>query len=109
MLQAGQTGQDPGCLPARPVPASGLDVPVQVRPVSRPVSWPPCDTLSDGSLGMLYVLEDWRGQGLARQLVRAMVQRAEARGDWPYIHIEEDNLPSKKLFNRYRPMHYRIS
>jgi acetyltransferase len=44
------------------------------------------------------VAEDWRGEGLARALLRALADEAQCRG-WPaaYADIRRDNLPALRL------------
>jgi predicted GNAT family N-acyltransferase len=37
--------------------------------------------LPDGHIGRMAVLKEWRGKGVGRALLRALMQRARARGD----------------------------
>jgi ribosomal protein S18 acetylase RimI-like enzyme len=62
----------------------------------NPVGW--MMTHDDGSVGMLHVLDDFRGRGYARMLAKAMSQRVVQKGREAYAHIEPSNEPSLKLF-----------
>ncbi|TCL65335.1 ribosomal protein S18 acetylase RimI-like enzyme [Hydrogenispora ethanolica] len=54
-------------------------------------------TQDDGAIGFLNVLQEYRCQGYGRQLLSAICQRLRQEGQLPFLHIEEDNLPSMKL------------
>lgn len=51
----------------------------------------------DGSMGMLYVDEPWRGRGIACSLEAFLINRLLELGQTPYCQIEADNLPSLRL------------
>jgi len=55
-------------------------------------------THDDGAIGFVYVLPEYRGQGIAKAIVIRIIQQLN-ENDLPiYCHIEEDNLASITLF-----------
>ncbi|KAK6328391.1 hypothetical protein J4Q44_G00003690 [Coregonus suidteri] len=62
----------------------------------QPIAWvliyPSC------AMGMLYTLQEHRGQGLAKALVSSMSRRLYAQGYPVYCFIEEENTLSYSLF-----------
>ena len=62
----------------------------------HPVAW--MMTHDDGSVGMLHVLDDFRGRGYAKMLVKAMSRQVVQKGREAYAHIEPSNEPSLRLF-----------
>jgi 8-oxo-dGTP diphosphatase len=62
----------------------------------QPVAW--VMTHDDGSVGMLHVLDKYRGRGYARLLVLAMSGEVRKKGRPVFAHIEPVNLPSLNLF-----------
>jgi ribosomal protein S18 acetylase RimI-like enzyme len=54
-------------------------------------------THADGSMAMLRVLEEYRGQGLARAITYALAKRVIARGLRPFLHIHRGNQASISL------------
>lgn len=52
---------------------------------------------SEGSMGLLYVEEDFRRQGIAESLEAYCVNRCLEKGWTPYGHVMEDNTASKQL------------
>ncbi len=55
---------------------------------------------SEGSLGMLYVFEEYRGMGLSKQMSRFMVNNQLRKGRLPYAHVFCDNTASLGLQRR---------
>ncbi len=51
----------------------------------------------EGSLGMLYVKEAYRGRGMAASLEAHAVNRMLERGWTPYAHVARENVASGKL------------
>lgn len=51
----------------------------------------------DGSMGMLYVDEAYRRQGLAVSLESWLINQLLKRGEIPYCHIGEGNVPALRL------------
>ncbi len=43
---------------------------------------------------------DWRGQGLAADLMRLVSQGIVARGETPFLHVLADNAPAVALYER---------
>ena len=66
-----------------------------VRRRGRPVAW--ALTHGDGSLGFLHVLEEYRGQGMARSIAAALCRRSVRAGIMPFLFIEKKNRPSLRL------------
>jgi 8-oxo-dGTP diphosphatase len=62
----------------------------------QPVAW--VMTHDDGSVGMLHVLNKYRGRGYARILVQAMSKEVRKKDRPVFAHIEPVNLPSLNLF-----------
>ena len=54
-------------------------------------------THDEGSMGMLHVRPQYRLQGLAEALERAMIARLLARGEIPFAHVTVGNAPSLAL------------
>lgn len=55
-------------------------------------------THDDGAIGFVYVLPEYRGQGLASAIVVSIIQQLKENNLPIYCHIEEDNLASITLF-----------
>lgn len=55
-------------------------------------------THDDGSIGMLQVVDGYRGRGYARMLVNAMAIKVRQKGRPVFAHIEQGNAPSLNLF-----------
>lgn len=55
---------------------------------------------SEGSLGMLYVFEEYRGMGLSKQMSRFMVNNQLKKGRLPYAQVFCDNVASLGLQRR---------
>ncbi len=53
---------------------------------------------ANGSIGMLHTMERFRGQGLARVVVSALVEAQFARGREVYCYIVEGNEASERVF-----------
>ena len=51
----------------------------------------------DGSMGLLYVEEDFRGMGLGQSLEAFQINRLKDLGFTPYAHIFSDNEVSIRL------------
>lgn len=56
-----------------------------------------CGIHADGGLGMLYVNEKYRMQGIGASLEAYVINRMLEKGWIPYAHIEESNGPSIRL------------
>ncbi len=52
---------------------------------------------ADGSMGLLYVAEEYRRQGIASSLESYMINRMLELGWTPYAHVLTDNIPSVRL------------
>jgi GNAT superfamily N-acetyltransferase len=52
---------------------------------------------SEGSMGMLHILEPYRGRGYAYMLESFLIGEKLKRGQIPYCHIIEDNVASYHL------------
>jgi len=53
---------------------------------------------ANGSIGMLHTMDHFRGQGLARVVVSALVEAQFARGREAYCYIVEGNEASERVF-----------
>jgi len=53
---------------------------------------------ANGSIGMLHTMDRFRGQGLARVVVSALVEAQFARGREAYCYIVEGNEASERVF-----------
>ena len=51
-------------------------------------------------MGMLYTKEKYRRQGWAKIIIRAAKEYVKTLGLVPYVHVEEDNLASGRLFEQ---------
>lgn len=51
----------------------------------------------DGSLGVMYTLEEYRKQGMAIKISRDLIKKVVKKGFQPYAHIVVENQPSRKL------------
>lgn len=65
----------------------------------------------DGAIGMLQVLDDYRGRGYAKLLMKTIVNRLIDCGRIPFAHIEEDNIASRNLctsigFEKFGMIHW---
>lgn len=54
-------------------------------------------THEEGSIGMLEVMPEFRGKGIGSELERYAINRAIAKGRYPYCQVKEDNEISMKL------------
>jgi 8-oxo-dGTP diphosphatase len=61
----------------------------------NPVAW--ALTHDDGAIGLLKVLEPFRGRGYALAVTGFLVERIREQGAVPFVHIEEDNVQSLGL------------
>lgn len=60
------------------------------------VAW--CIVYKNGSVGMLYTKEEFRGRGFARVAAASVSSRLASAGFQPYCHIVADNDASMRLF-----------
>ncbi|MCT4631508.1 MAG: GNAT family N-acetyltransferase [Firmicutes bacterium] len=65
----------------------------------------------DGAIGMLHVLEEYRGNGHARNLMESMIVKLRSENRIPFVHIESRNIASKNLckklgFTKYGYIHW---
>lgn len=51
----------------------------------------------DGSLGVMYTLEDYRKKGLALNVSKDLIKKVITKGYIPYVHIVVENTPSRNL------------
>jgi 8-oxo-dGTP diphosphatase len=63
-------------------------------------------THADGAMGILHVLDEYRGQGMARSITTALARRILKRGLKPFLYIVRKNVASTTLtesmgFKRY--------
>jgi len=63
-----------------------------VRRNGKLVAW--ALTHADGSMAILHVLEEYRGQGMARSITTALAQRIMKRGLMPFLYIVKRNKAS---------------
>jgi 8-oxo-dGTP diphosphatase len=54
-------------------------------------------THDDGSLGMIYVLDDYRRHGYAKDITISMVEKTRGIGRYPFVHIIKNNKKSLNL------------
>ncbi|MEO0108768.1 MAG: GNAT family N-acetyltransferase [candidate division WOR-3 bacterium] len=54
-------------------------------------------THSDGAMGILHVLEEYRGQGMARSITTALARRCIKAGIKPFLYIVKTNVASIRL------------
>ncbi len=54
-------------------------------------------THGDGSLGMMYVLDEYRRHGYAKDITSSMVKKTRELGRYPFVHIIENNNKSLGL------------
>ncbi|HEY7751028.1 MAG TPA: GNAT family N-acetyltransferase [Ignavibacteriaceae bacterium] len=57
-------------------------------------------THDDGAIGALHVVDEYRNQGFAAEIVINLSQRIRKEGSVPIAQIEEKNIPATKLFNK---------
>ncbi len=57
-------------------------------------------THDDGAIGTLHVLDDFRRQGFALDLLRFLSQEVRDAGRLPFAQIEEDNVKSLNLVSK---------
>lgn len=57
-------------------------------------------THDDGAIGFLYVMEAYRGRGIASKLIERVVEEHFKRNMIPFVHIEVENLPSLNLVQK---------
>lgn len=79
------------CLTRHPSAAAYVD--------GKAVCW--CLLHLEGSLGMLYTLQEFRRQGYALKVMTALTQMVIDAGNVPYAYIIEDNVASKSLATKY--------
>lgn len=84
-------GRDPGHVRRliRTLPGCGI------RRKGRLVAWGLLH--DDGSMGFLHVIEEYRGQGLARAVTTALARRVLRLGQTPFLYIVKTNTPSIRL------------
>ena len=70
----------------------------------KPVSW--VLTHEDNSIGMLYTLPHFRGNGFATAVTLDLCSRHIAAGITPHAYIVKGNVASKKLFGTFNCFHY---
>ena len=71
---------------------------VRERETGPPVGW--FIMQYNGSMGMLYVREEQRRQGLAQCLVHSLSDKLAKQG-WPlFVYVEDDNTASQAFFKR---------
>lgn len=75
-----------------------------IRHKDKLVAW--ALTHADGAMGMLHVLDEYRGQGLARAITTALARRCLRHGIRPFLYIVTKNKASISLtesmgFDRY--------
>lgn len=68
-------------------------------------------THDDGAMGFLHVLPEYRRNGFAADLTYELIRRLRAKGDIPFVHIEDTNTKSMNLackmgFIRDRLIHW---
>jgi ribosomal protein S18 acetylase RimI-like enzyme len=68
-------------------------------------------TQDDGSIGLLHVLDEYRGRGHAWDLTVDLITRLRERKRIPFVHVEETNTKSMSLalklgFRRDRRLHW---
>ena len=68
-------------------------------------------TQDDGSIGLLHVLDEYRGRGYAYDLTVDLIIRLRERKRIPFVHVEETNTKSMNLalklgFRRDRRLHW---
>lgn len=66
-----------------------------IRRDGKPAAW--AITHADGAMGILHVLDEYRGQGMARSITTALAERCEKAGLRPFLYIVEKNKASIKL------------
>lgn len=66
-----------------------------IRRNGRLVAWGL--THADGSMGMLHVLQEYRGQGMARSITTALAGAIIRQGRLPFLYILRRNRPSINL------------
>ncbi len=66
-----------------------------IRRDGRPVAWALIH--DDGSMGMLHVLEQFRGQGLARAITAHLARQVGKLGIQPFVYIVRTNRASISL------------
>jgi 8-oxo-dGTP diphosphatase len=57
-------------------------------------------THDDGAIGALHVVDEYRNQGFAAEIVINLSQRIRKEESVPIAQIEEKNIPALKLFNK---------
>jgi 8-oxo-dGTP diphosphatase len=68
-------------------------------------------TQDDGSIGVLHVLDEYRGRGYAYDLTVYLIARLREQARIPFVHIEETNTKSMNLalkigFRKDRRIHW---
>jgi GNAT superfamily N-acetyltransferase len=66
-----------------------------IRRNGKPAAW--ALTHDDGSMGFLHVVEEYRGQGMARTLTTALAERMLRLGVQPFVYIITTNKASIRL------------
>jgi 8-oxo-dGTP diphosphatase len=75
----------------------------------KPVAW--LMTQDDGSIGVLHVVEDYRGKSYAYDMTICIALEIRRKGGLPFVHIEEANTKAMNLarkvgFRRDRTLHW---
>jgi GNAT superfamily N-acetyltransferase len=66
-----------------------------IRRNGKPAAW--AITHDDGAMGILHVLDEYRGQGMARSITTALARRCLKAGVKPFMYILTDNKASISL------------
>jgi 8-oxo-dGTP diphosphatase len=66
-----------------------------IRRRGRLVAW--ALTHADGAMGILHVLDEFRGQGMARSITTALAERCRKAGLQPFLYIVKRNNASIRL------------
>jgi 8-oxo-dGTP diphosphatase len=80
-----------------------------IRDSGKLVAW--LMTQDDGSIGVLHVLDDYRGRGYAYDLTVYLVARLREQGRIPFVQVEDTNTKSMSLtlkegFQKDRRLHW---
>lgn len=57
-------------------------------------------THSEGSMGMLEVLKDFRGKGLGRILINALIRSQREKGRYAYGYVEKPNINAIEIYRK---------
>jgi GNAT superfamily N-acetyltransferase len=64
----------------------------------KPVAWGL--THDDDALGSIHVLDEYRNKGYGKEIVVSLIHQCRSLGKIPFAQIEEQNIPSIKLFTK---------